>query len=175
MARRTLGWPLDKPMTVFGGLTFGGGPIANYMSHAVVSMVERLRAGQGRNGFLFANGGYATDNHCIVLSAEPVVAAQFPQDFDYQAEADAAREPIPELDKDYVGDAVIESYTVFHTRDGVPGSGVVVARTPEGKRTLCHIDVADAGMLAFFMDGAVEPVGTAGRIILAGEQRVWER
>ncbi len=178
MARRTLGWPLDKPMTVFGGLTFGGGPIANYMSHAVVSMVERLREGGGqggaRNGFLFANGGYATDNHCIVLSAEPVAAAQFPQDFDYQAEADAAREPIPELDKDYAGEAVIESYTVFHTRDGVPGSGVVVARTPQGKRTLCHVDVTDTAMLAFFMDGAVEPVGTVGRIVVAGEQRVWE-
>ncbi|MGN6689970.1 MAG: acetyl-CoA acetyltransferase, partial [Sphingopyxis sp.] len=39
MARRILGWPSDRPATVFGGLTFGGGPIANYMSHAVVSMV----------------------------------------------------------------------------------------------------------------------------------------
>lgn len=174
MARRTLGWPLDKPMTVFGGLTFGGGPIANYMSHAVVSMVERLRDA-GRHGFLFANGGYATDNHCIVLSAEPVAAAQFPQDFDYQAEADAAREAIPELDKDYVGSAVIESYTVFHNREGQPSSGVVVARTAQDKRTLCHIDVADGAMLAFFMDGAVEPVGTPGRIALVGERRVWER
>ncbi|HMP46374.1 MAG TPA: acetyl-CoA acetyltransferase, partial [Sphingopyxis sp.] len=32
MARRILGWPWDRPATVFGGLTFGGGPIANYMS-----------------------------------------------------------------------------------------------------------------------------------------------
>ena len=178
MARRTLDWPLDKPMTVFGGLTFGGGPIANYMSHAVVSMVERLRAkgiDKGRNGFLFANGGFATDNHCIVLSAEPVAAAQFPQNFDYQAEADAARGPIPELDKDYCGAATIESYTVFHNRDGKPGSGVVVARTPDGKRTLCHIEVEDAAMLAFLMDGKAEPVGTAGRIVPEGERRFWQR
>src|SRR3546814_17282746 len=28
MARRILGWPWDRPATVFGGLTFGGGPIA---------------------------------------------------------------------------------------------------------------------------------------------------
>ena len=175
MARRVLGWPVDKPATVFGGLTFGGGPIANYMSHAVVSMVDRLRSGDGKTGFLFANGGYATDNHCIVVSRQPVAAAQFPQDFDYQAEADAARGPIPELEKDYVGPASIESYTVFHGRDGAPSSGVVIARTPEGKRTLCHIDVADAGMLAFFMDGTVEPVGTSGAIALAGERRVWVR
>ena len=69
MARRTLGWPVDRPATVFGGLTFGGGPIANYMSHAIVSMVEKLRR-EGRYGFLFANGGFATDNHCIVLGKE---------------------------------------------------------------------------------------------------------
>lgn len=175
MARRVLDWPLDKPATVFGGLTFGGGPIANYMSHAVVSMVERLRGGDGKTGFLFANGGYATDNHCIVVSREPVAAAQFPQDFDYQAEADAARGPIPELEKDYVGPATVESYTVFHNREGVPSSGVVIARTPEGKRTLCHIDVADQAMLGFFMDGAVEPVGTAGAIAADGERRVWVR
>lgn len=174
MARRVLGWPLDKPATVFGGLTFGGGPIANYMSHAVVSMVDRLRSGDGQTGFLFANGGYATDNHCIVVSRQPVAAAQFPQDFNYQAEADAARGPVPELDKDYSGPARVESYTVFHNREGAPSSGVVIARTPDDKRTLCHIDVTDLAMLAFFMDGAVEPVGTAGHIVLAGEQRVWE-
>lgn len=175
MARRVLDWPLDKPATVFGGLTFGGGPIANYMSHAVVSMVERLRGGDGQTGFLFANGGYATDNHCIVVSREPVAAAQFPQDFDYQAEADAARGPIPELDKDYVGPAKVESYTVFHGRDGAPSAGVVIARTPEDKRSLCHINVADAATCAFFMDGAIEPVGTAGAIAADGERRVWVR
>ena len=64
---------------------------------------------------------------------------------------------------------------MFHGRDGAPSSGVVIARTPEGKRTLCHIDVADAGMLAFLMDGAVEPVGTGGVIALEGERRVWTR
>ena len=175
MARRVLGWPVEKPATVIGGLTFGGGPIANYMSHAVVSMVQRLRSGDGKTGFLFANGGYATDNHCIVVSREPVAAAQFPQDFDYQAEADAARGPVPELEKDYIGPATVESYTVFHNRDGVPSSGVVIARTPDGKRTLCHIDVADPAMLAFFMDGVVEPVGTSGTIAVEGEQRVWAR
>jgi len=174
MARRVLGWPVERPATVFGGLTFGGGPIANYMSHAVVSMVERLRGGDGQTGFLFANGGYATDNHCIVVSRQPVAAAHFPQDFNYQAEADAAREAIPELDKDYTGPARIESYTVFHNREGVPSSGVVIARTPDGKRTLCHIDVGNPAMLAFFMDGAVEPVGTSGRIAVANERRVWD-
>ena len=175
MARRTLGWPLEKPATVFGGLTFGGGPIANYMSHAVVSMVERLRVG-GTNGFLFANGGFATDNHCIVLSSQPVAAATFPQDFNYQAEADAARAAIPPLDEDYAGPATMETYTVFYGRDGSPKAGVVVALTPDGKRTLAHVDVSEAELVAFLTDGAVEPVGTTGRIEThGGAGRFWTR
>mgnify|MGYP006180102929 CR=1 FL=1 len=43
------------------GYEIGGGPIGNYMSHAVVAMAGNLRAAGG-NGFLFANGGFATDN-----------------------------------------------------------------------------------------------------------------
>src|SRR3546814_19784403 len=107
------------------------------MSHAIVSMVDRLRS-EGRYGFLFANGGFATDNHCIVLGNRPIAAASFPQDFDYQSEAEAKRGPVPELVEDYAGPAPIESYTVFYGRDGMPKAGVVVARTPEGKRTLAH-------------------------------------
>lgn len=175
MARRTLGWPVDRPATVFGGLTFGGGPIANYMSHAVVSMAQKLRV-DGRTGFLFANGGFATDNHSIVLSNQPIATAQFPQDFDYQAEADAAREAIAPLDEDYVGPATVETYTIFYGRDGAPRAGMVVARTPEGNRTLAHVDVGDAAMVAFLTDGVMEPVGTAGIVDsdLAG-RRVWLR
>jgi len=172
MARRILGWPWDRPATVFGGLTFGGGPIANYMSHAIVSMVQKLRA-EGRYGFLFANGGFATDNHCIVLGSEPISAASFPQDFDYQAEAEAKRGPVPELVEDYAGTATIESYTVFYGRDGAPKAGVVVARTPEDKRTLAHVDVSDAAMLAFLTDGTREPVGTAGQVVALDDGFGW--
>lgn len=163
MARRTLGWGLDFPLSVVGGLTFGGGPIANYMSHAVVRMMHRLRD-YGLYGFLFANGGFATDNHCIILSNMPIEAAHFPQDFDYQGEADRVRGPVPSLDEGYVGPAVIETYTVFYGRDGQPRDGVVVARTPAGARTLAHVDAGDADLIAFLTDGRVEPVGTAGTI-----------
>jgi len=172
MARRVLGWPADRPATVFGGLTFGGGPIANYMSHAIVSMTERLRR-EGRYGFLFANGGFATDNHCIVLGKGPIAAAQFPQDFDYQAEAEAKRGGVPELVQDYAGPATIESYTIFYARDGAPKAGVVVARTPAGQRTLAHVDVNDAAMLAFLTDGTREPVGTAGQMVALAEGYGW--
>ena len=160
---------------MFGGLTFGGGPIGNYMSHAVVAMTGKLRA-EGGSGFLFANGGFATDNHCIVLSREPIAAAAFPQDYDYQREADARRGAVPVLDEGYAGPATIESYTVFYGRDGLPSGGVVVARTPDGARTLAHVDVSDSAVVAFLTDGAVEPVGSAGTIAGRGSDgRFWNR
>ncbi len=92
MSRRVLGWPADKPATVHGGLTFGGGPIGNYMSHAVVAMVQALRK-DGRNGLLYANGGHCTHNHAIVISRTPPLPGMLGKDYHYQAEADAARCP----------------------------------------------------------------------------------
>jgi acetyl-CoA C-acetyltransferase len=174
MARRVLGWPLEKPATVFGGLTFGGGPIGNYMSHAVVAMVEKLR-GSGDKGLLFANGGYATHNHTILLSGAPTGAA-FPQDFDYQAEADDRRGAVPPLDEGYAGPATIESYTVHYGRDGSPQSGVVVARTPDGTRTLASVAADDGTTIAFLTNGKREPVGTEGTVVREGDAlAVWRR
>lgn len=175
LARRILDWPVNRPASVFGGLTFGGGPIANYMSHAVVSMVGQLRK-EGRTGFLFANGGFATDNHCIVLSSKSLDAASFPQSFDYQAEADEKRGPVPPLDETYEGGATIESYTVFYDRSGTANAGVVIARTPSGARTLAHIDAEDEAMVQFLTDGKVEPVGAQGRVAMSPSgRRTWLR
>ena len=162
MARRVLGWPLDRPASVCGGLTFGGGPIGNYMSHAVAEMVLRLR-GTSDKGLLFANGGYATHNHTILLSGAPT-GASFPQDFDYQHEADARRGPIPALEEHYEGEAEMETYTVHYARDGSPRSGVVVARTPQGQRTLALVPGTDTSTLAVLTSGTREPIGTAGLI-----------
>ncbi|MFZ5743007.1 MAG: acetyl-CoA acetyltransferase [Pseudomonadota bacterium] len=172
MARRVLGWPVDKAATVFGGLTFGGGPIGNYMSHAVASMVEKLR-GSGGTGLLFANGGYATHNHTIAVSTAPIPAASFPRSYDFQAEADAARGPVPELDHDYTGAATVESYTVFYDREGQPRSGVVVARTGEGKRTLAHVPANDAATIARLQGEGAEPVGASGTIAAGEPLRTW--
>lgn len=172
LARRVLGWPLDRPITVFGGLTFGGGPIGNYMSHAVACMVEKLR-GTGGKGLLFANGGYATHNHTILLSGRPA-GTGFPQDFDCQAEADARRGPIPPLDEDYTGPTTIETYTVHYTRDGAARLGTVVARTASGARTLAAVLPDDRATIAFLTDGLVDPVGSPGVIAAgAGELRNW--
>ncbi len=162
MARRILGWPVDKPITAFGGLTFGGGPIGNYMSHAIASMVDKLRAARG-TALLFANGGYATHFHGIVLSAHPMPEAQFPHDFDVNPLANARRGPVPETAEDYEGPATIESYTVFYNRDASVRYGTIIARTPTGARVLARVAANDAAMIAFLTDGQAEPIGQKGQ------------
>jgi acetyl-CoA C-acetyltransferase len=171
MARRIIGWPLEKPATVFGGLTFGGGPVGNYMSHAVVSMVEALRHG-GRHGLLFANGGLATNNHSIVLSRAPTESTAFPQDFDFQAEADALRGPVPPLQEEYVGPAVIETYTVLYNRDGTPGPGAIVGRSSAGARFLAKVP-ADSAAIRWLTSGDQEPVGAAGTAFKGVDGDTW--
>ncbi len=167
MARRILGWPLARPASVVGGLTFGGGPIGNYMSHAVAAMTQKLRG--GGTGFLFANGGFATDNHCLALAGRPFEARR--GGYDVQAHADAARNRVPELDEPYAGAATIESYTVFYGRDGAPRGGVVVASTTGHRRTLARVDAGDGDLLDLLTGGTAEPIGMAGRI--TGAERFW--
>jgi acetyl-CoA C-acetyltransferase len=168
MARRILGWPAGKPATVFGGLTFGGGPIGNYMTHAAASMIETLRRTPGA-GLLFANGGFATHNHTILLTTQPQPAGVFPQDYDFQAEADARRPATPALDETYEGAVGIETYTVLYDRDGAPRFGVVIGRTPDGRRAIGRVPAEDRACIALLTSGVREPVGTRGRVERDGE------
>lgn len=174
MARRAIGWPLDKPMTVHGGLTFGGGPMGNYMTHALACMVGKLRE-NGGNALIFANGGYASYSHSLVISADPIPAASLPASYDFQPQADARRAPAPAYDADYLGEATIETYAVFYDRAGEVSGGTVVARNPAGTRVLGKLRADDAASIALLTSGAVDPVGTAGKLVAGeGGLREWQ-
>jgi acetyl-CoA C-acetyltransferase len=174
MARRVIGWPLHQAATVFGGLTFGGGPVGNYMSHAVVSMVLALRE-RGRYGLLFANGGIATHSHSMVLSRTPFAPDSFPQNFDYQTEADAIRGPVPPIEEDYVGPARVETYTVFYDREGSASQGVVVARSTHDSRFIAKVPGTDRAAIHWLTSGEQEPVGAAGEGIKGPDGDTWWR
>jgi len=156
MARRAIDWPLDKPMSVSGGLTFGGGPVGNYMSHAIAAMTQALRA-SGRHGLLFGNGGLATTSHAIIVSRDPAIAMR-----DAPAPIATSEPQRIEVLESYEGEANIETYTVFYDRTGDVASGVIVARTPDGARFLARVDRADEALIAFLTSGEHEPVGARG-------------
>jgi acetyl-CoA C-acetyltransferase len=174
MARRVLDWPAEKPASVYGGLTFGGGPIGNCMMHAAARMVAKLREG-GENGLIVANGGYATHSHALILTRRPLPAGTFPLDYDVQSLADAKRGATPELIDDYEGVGTIETFTIPFDRKGGPAFGTVIARTPEGARFLAHVPGDDADTLAFLMADDAQPVGSPGRAERNGDRIVWVR
>ena len=165
MARRELGWPLDRPASVYGGLTFGGGPIGNCMMHAAASMTLKLRH-HGRNGLIFANGGFATHNHTIALSRDRFPDGVLNKDFSVQAEADRMRGPTPDLDASYQGSAKIEALSIPYGRDGTPAFATVVARTSDNRRLLARVPRDDEAGLDFLTLGRSEPVGSVGRATL---------
>ena len=56
-----------EALTVTGGLTFAGGPGNNYVTHALATMLGRLRADPGANGLVTGNGYYLTKHSLTVL------------------------------------------------------------------------------------------------------------
>ena len=104
--RDLLGIPADYKIGIFNKT-----PITNYMGHAIVCMVALLR-GTADKGLAYGNGGIVTTNHAILLSGAPLDGVRFPQDYDVQDRADAARGPVPALDERYAGPVTVESWTV---------------------------------------------------------------
>ncbi|MGK2287137.1 acetyl-CoA acetyltransferase [Pedomonas sp. V897] len=172
MARRVLGWPAERPATVYGGLTFGGAPVGNCMTHAVAQMARKLRADKS-TGLVVANGGYATHSHSIVLSGRPLDHAVFPQDYSVQGIADSRRGQTPELLEFYEGPGTLETYTIPYSRDGAPRFATVIGRTPEGKRFVAHVPKEDQHMLDLLTCKQGDPIGTPGTVTRSGEMNIW--
>jgi len=175
MAMRAIGWPSGKPITVTGGLTFSGGPIGNFMSHAVAKMVEQLR-GSDEVGLLFANGGYATTSHAIIVSGDIGRAATEARDFDVQAKADAGRGEAPSYIDTFDGPGVIESYTINYGRDGSPSEGLIVGRSPDAsQRFLAVVPGDDQAGIDRLLGSAGEPIGSSGEVKSGQDGRnVWK-
>jgi acetyl-CoA C-acetyltransferase len=173
MARRVLDWPVDKPVTAYGGLTFGGGPIGNCMMHAAAAMTDKLRAGDANGtGLIFANGGFATHNHAILLSRQAPRGIDLAASYDVQAAAETAREPAPPLLDAHVGAGAIESYVMPYGRDGQPRFATIVARTLQGQRFVAHVPGDDHQTLAMLKAENGEPIGSLGRASAMDDGRV---
>jgi acetyl-CoA C-acetyltransferase len=118
--------------SVTGGLTFAGGPGNNYVTHAIATLVGRLRDDPGAFGVTTGVGWYVTKHAIGVYSARPP-AKPFAA-IDVQDEIDAL--PSREVAADHVGAGTIEAYTALYERDGSPGMGIVAARLPDGRRAV---------------------------------------
>jgi acetyl-CoA C-acetyltransferase len=138
VAAREIGLDQSRPLTVTGGLTFGGGPLNNYVMHSIARMAEVLRDDREAKGLVTANGGYLTKHAFGVYSAMPP-AKPF-QHQDVQAEVD--RTPTREVLETHEGRATVESYTVMY-RGEAPAIGYLSALTDDGRRTWAKVEDRD--------------------------------
>jgi acetyl-CoA C-acetyltransferase len=162
MARRNLQLPDTVEPSITGGLSFFGGPLNVYMAHAACAMTRSIRDGANL-GLLYGQGEFVTKHHALILAREPqgdaVLAANTAQQ-----DADARRGLIPPTEENPDGEATIETFTIPHDPSGQPIQGVVIARLPNGARTLACIPPAHADDLALLMAAEAYPIGRRGRI-----------
>lgn len=121
--------PVEDVMSVTGGLPFFGGPGNNYATHAIATMVERLRGDKDGYGLVYANGGFMSKHTAGVYSSKaPDTWSEISSEA-LQSEINAQTEP-PLLSKDC--EAVIQGYTVRHGKHAVEHA-YIFARNDEGR------------------------------------------
>ena len=140
---RELGLPTDdpdgRPLSVGGGMTFGGGPLNNATFQALARMVTLLREQPGSTGLLTFISGIITKHGTSLWSTTPPERG-----FGFADTSDDVAAATPALDVvgDHRGTATVAGYTVAH-EGGEPRYATVVATTPDGARVVARNDDTD--------------------------------
>lgn len=134
-----LGLSEDDPrnLTLTGGLPYFGGPGNNYVTHSISAAIRKARENPGKFGLVTANGNYVTKHSFGVYSTTPLKGKwEREAPAKLQGELDAMpKAPFTETPS---GDAMIETYTVMHGKNG-PEFGVVIGReSASGKRFVAN-------------------------------------
>ena len=163
IAAAELGLAVDdpsRPLTLTGGLTFGGGPGNNYTAHGIARAVGALRAAPGTAALVTGLGWYAT-KHSLGIYASRPPSRRGTGDFawrDVQAEVDAL--PQCQVDAEATGPVQVETYTVTFDREGAPERGILACRTADDTRAWANL--TDAETLAQLC--AEEGIGRKGTL-----------
>jgi acetyl-CoA C-acetyltransferase len=149
------GLAADDPrgLTLTGGLPFFGGAGNNYSMHAIVETLHRARRAPGSFGFVGANGGIMGKYSVGVYTTRP---APWQPGRSGALQASLDERPRVEAERRPHGPAVIETYTVRHSRDG-QRRGIVIGRLEDnGRRFVAMVPAAEQDLL-----GEGEPFGAA--------------
>ncbi len=129
-----LGLSGERPLTVTGAMTFGGGPLNNFVLQATVKMVQLLREKVGSTGLVTAISGMNTKQACALYASEPNPAGW--QFADVTDEVAAATE-LTEVVAGYEGGATIAGFTVLYHGEH-PWRAIAVCDLPDGNRTVAY-------------------------------------
>lgn len=171
IAASELRLPIDdpaRPLTVTGGLTFGGGPGNNYGGHGIATLVQRLRTAPSAYGLSTSLGWYSTKHALGIYSATP--PAQPYRHLQPIVENPPARPVLT----GYTGPAMLEAYTVPVNQDGTAEAGILSTLTPDGARVLLRTTQPDIITALTEDDPLGLPVTVAAddTVVLAGTEPV---
>ena len=165
-------WDPSRVPTQTGGLTFGGGPGNNYVTHSIAQLATTLRNDPGSIGLVTALGWYTTKHAIGIYSTTPPASGFGWRDMQAEVDATPRREPAV----GYIGDATVEAYTVMHDRDGerlqglcalLVDDGDLQAGDPGPLRRRTWATTSDADLMKTMVDGDI--VGRTAHISASGE------
>jgi acetyl-CoA C-acetyltransferase len=139
-----LGLPLDGPLTVSGGMTFGGGPLNNSVLQAMVPFARQLRERPDATGLATSVSGMLTKPGGSTWSATPPPEPFRAADVSAAAEAATAVHP---LVPDATGAGTVVAGTVLFGEGG-PARAIVVAHVDGGRTIARSTDPAVAASMA---------------------------
>jgi acetyl-CoA C-acetyltransferase len=139
-----------RPLTVTGGLGFAGGPLNNYPTHAIATMVDVLRRDPDAYGLTTALGWYVTKHAVGVWSARPPEQPFTLSNAQAGVDALPARTPAGLIE----GEVSLEATAVSVERDGTPTLGIISALAADGSRAL--MNTRDTDVLSDMMVDAWE-------------------
>ncbi|HVM40238.1 MAG TPA: acetyl-CoA acetyltransferase [Acidimicrobiia bacterium] len=137
MAIDALGLEPDdaRGFTVTGGLPYFGGPGNNYSTHAIATMVERLRHEGGR-GLVTALGWFVTKHSVGVYGVAPPEAGfRLGETTHAQGRIDATALPVAEILDAPMEGTVEASTVIYDKRTGEVGSVPALVTLDDGRRT----------------------------------------
>jgi acetyl-CoA C-acetyltransferase len=133
-----LGVDPNRPLSVTGAMTFGGGPLNNFVFQATVKMAQVLRDNPGDTGMVTCVSSFLTKQGVALWSTTP---APNGYGFEDVSSAVAAATSLCEVVPGFDGPATVAGYTVLYRGDA-PWRGVVICNLPDGKRTVAYSESA---------------------------------
>jgi len=122
-----------RGLTVTGGLPYAGGPGSNYTTHAVATMLERVRRRSGSVGLCTGNGWYLTKHAAALFGSEPRQLSRR----DAAAPKAVGDAPVS-LVHEPSGRGRVEAYTVTYDREGAAQRAIVLGRLESGERFIAN-------------------------------------
>ena len=110
VAEHEYGLSEDRDLTVTGGLTFGGGPLNNYVMHSIARTVELLRETDHAKGLVTAKGGNIYKQVHGIYGSEPLNRPFVAESVQDQIDSLPERKCL----ESFEGEATIESYAVMY-------------------------------------------------------------